>query len=132
MKHELTIYEKSGYLHAVVTGRNSRETVQRYLEELLAECMARGCFRVLLEERLEGPRLGLMDVFQIAAKGSIDAGGKFKAFAYVDVNAQGDSMQFAETVAVNRRMPVAVFSNVAEAEQWLLNQGRVRTGTVGT
>ena len=33
-------------------------------------------------------------------------------------------MQFAETVAVNRRVPVAVFSNVEDAEQWLLNEGR--------
>jgi hypothetical protein len=73
---------------------------------------------------LEGPRLGLMDVFKIASEGSIDAHGTFQAFAYVDVNAQGDLMQFAETVAANRRMPVAIFSNVADAEQWLLNEGR--------
>ncbi len=31
-------------------------------------------------------------------------------------------MQFAETVAVNRRLPVAVFPNVADAEKWLLEE----------
>jgi hypothetical protein len=93
--------------------------------------LARGCFRLLLEERLEGPRLGLLDVFKIASEASPEVSGMFKAFAYVDVNAQGDLMQFAETVAVNRRLPLAVFSNVADAEQWLLNEGRLRTGAGG-
>ena len=40
-------------------------------------------------------------------------------------------MQFAETVAVNRRMPVAVFSNVADAEQWLLNASRRGARVIG-
>ena len=124
MSYTLTIHEKPTYLHAIVTGLNSRETVQRYLQELRTECLARGCFRLLLEEHLEGPRLGLMDVFTIASEGSTQVSGMFKAFAYVDANAQGDLMQFAETVAVNRRVPVAVFSNVQDAEKWLLNERR--------
>ena len=127
MTYTLTIHEKPAYLHAIVTGQNSRQTVEKYLEELRAQCIARGCFRVLLEERLEGPRLGMMDVFKIASERSIDARGAFKAFAYVDVNAQGDLMRFAETVAANRRMPVVVFSNVADAERWLLNESHART-----
>ena len=124
MSYTLTIHQKPTYLHAIVTGLNSRETVQRYLQELRTECKARGCFRLLLEEHLEGPRLGLMDVFTIASEGSTQVSGMFKAFAYVDANAQGDLMQFAETVAVNRRVPVAVFSNVQDAEKWLLNERR--------
>ena len=51
-------------------------------------------------ERLEGPRIGAMDVFQIAAKSSSKASRTFQAVAYVDVNA-GELMKFAETVAVN-------------------------------
>lgn len=131
MTYTLTIHEKPTHLHAIVTGLNSRETVQRYLQELRTECLARGCVRLLLEERLEGPRLGLMDVFKIASEGAAEVSGTFKAFAYVDVNAHGDLMQFAETVAVNRRAPVAVFSNVEDAEQWLLNEGRPGTRTGG-
>jgi hypothetical protein len=45
----------------------------------------------------------------------------FQAIAYVDVKAEGDLRQFAEIVAVNRALPVTVFSTVAEAEQWLLD-----------
>ena len=122
MAYTLTIHEKPAYLHAIVTGENSRPTVENYLKELRAQCIARGRFRVLVEERLEGPRLGLMDVFKIASKGSLDARGAFQAIAYVDVNAQGDLMQFAETVAVNRRLPVAVFPNLTDAEKWLLEE----------
>jgi hypothetical protein len=33
-------------------------------------------------------------------------------------------MPFAETVAVNRTLPVTVFSTVAEAENWLVDKGR--------
>lgn len=124
MTYELTIDQKPTYLHAIVTGRNSREHVTRYLGAILQECMARRYCRVLIEERLEGPRLGTFDVFKIASEGSRRALGLFEAIAYVDVNAEGNLMQFAETVAVNRALPVRVFSTVADAEQWLLDTER--------
>jgi hypothetical protein len=84
---------------------------------------------VLVEERLEGPRLGTMEVFQIVSEGSRNAGGTYTAFAYVDVNAKGDLMQFAETVAVNRGVPVVVFATVADAEKWLLNDDSGAAGS---
>jgi len=101
--------------------------VTRYLEEIRDECIARNCFRVLVEERLEGPRLGTMDVFLIVLEGSSKARGTVKEIAYVDVNAEGDLMQFAESVAVNRGVRVSVFSTVADAESWLLNGNRKAT-----
>jgi hypothetical protein len=33
-------------------------------------------------------------------------------------------MKFAETVAVNRGLPVTVFSSVNDAEKWLLSKDR--------
>jgi len=124
MTYELTIDQKPTYLHAIVTGRNSRENVARYLADILQECIARRCCKVLIEERLDGPRLGTLDVFKIASEGSSRALGVFQAIAYVDVNAGGNLMQFAETVAVNRALPVTVFSTVADAEKWLLDAER--------
>lgn len=123
MTYKLTIDQKPAYLHAIVTGRNSRENVEKYLEDVIQECITRNCPRVLIEERLEGPRLNTVDVFSIASEGSIRFRGMLKAMAYVDVNHEGDGMmQFAENVAVNRGMPIVVFSNVAEAEKWLLDK----------
>jgi hypothetical protein len=124
MTYKLAIHQQRTYLHAIVTGQNNRENVERYLQDIRAECIARRCFRVLVEERLEGPRLGAMDVFRIALAGGSKAAGVYNAFAYVDVNADGNLMEFAETVAINRGVPVAVFSTVAEAETWLLNGDR--------
>ena len=132
MTYKLTIDQKPTYLHAIVTGRNSRENVARYLEEILRECTARSCSRVLIEERLEGPRLGTLDVFEIASEGRSKTQGKLKAIAYIDVNAEGDLMQFAEDVAVNRGLPMAVFATVADAEKWLLNADREGTEPYAT
>jgi hypothetical protein len=122
MSYKLTITQKPTYLHAIVTGMNSKENVAGYLEDIQRECTVRNCFRLLIEERLEGPRLRTMGVFQIASEASSRVQLQFEAIAYVDVNAEGDLMNFAETVAVNRGLPVKVFSCVSEAEKWL--QGR--------
>ncbi|MGO9614644.1 MAG: hypothetical protein ACLPX5_16645 [Dissulfurispiraceae bacterium] len=127
MTYKLMIDQKPTYLHAIITGRNSRENVSRYLEDILRECQARRCFRILIEEDLEGPRLGTLDVFKIASEGSSHARGVLEAIAYVDVNAEGDLMLFAETVAVNRALPVAVFSTVADAEKWMRHEGHEDT-----
>lgn len=124
MTYELTINEKPGYLHVVVTGRNTKENVRRYLEAIVDECKARGCFRVLIEERLEGPRLGTLDVYEIVSGRSSRAERSLETMAYVDVNARGELMKFAENVAVNRGLRMTVFPTVAEAEKWLQHEDR--------
>jgi hypothetical protein len=119
--YQLTIEQKPAYLHVAVTGRNSGENVVRYMEEVIRECTSRRCFRVLIEERLEGPRLGTVEVFGMVSKGSARFQRTLEAMAYVDLNAEGDVMRFAEDVAVNRGFPVKVFPTVAAAEEWLLS-----------
>ena len=119
MTYQLKIEQKPGYLHAIATGQNSTENVRAYLDELRGECIARGCSRVLIEERLEGPRLKTLDVFEVIFKGSKQALGLYTAIAYVDLNAESDLMNFAQTAAVIRGLPVSVFATVAEAEQWI-------------
>ena len=124
MSYQLKIIEKPTYLHAVVTGANTIENVMGYLQDLLRECEARQSFNVLIEENLTGRRLETWDVYQVASDSSAHARGIFKAVAYVDVNAGGDLMKFAETVANNRGVPLNVFATVAEAEQWLAGKLR--------
>jgi hypothetical protein len=119
MAYQLTVKQEPGYLHAIVTGTNDAETVARYLEELRRECLARQCFRLLIEERLEGPRLGTFPVYKVVSEGSERARGLLRGIAYVDVHAEGQLMGFAETVAVNRGLPIAVFASVAQAREWL-------------
>jgi hypothetical protein len=120
--YKLTIDQKPGYLHVAVSGYNSAENVVRYMEEVIRECTARRCLRVLIEERLEGPRLGTLEVFGMVSKGTVRFQRTLEAMAYVDLNSEGDVMRFAEDVAVNRGFPVKVFPTVAAAEQWLLQE----------
>jgi hypothetical protein len=120
MTYKVTFDQKAGYLHAIATGTNSKENVMGYLANILHECMARDCFRVLIEERLEGPRLNMTDVFEIASQGPSRAAGRRPVIAYVDVNATSPSkMKFAEDVAVNRGNIIQVFQSVADAGRWL-------------
>jgi len=129
--YQLSIRQEPHYLHAVVTGANDADTVARYLDELRRECIARGCYRVLIEERLEGPRLGTFPVYKVASEGSERARGLLHAIAFVDVNAAGNLMQFAETVAVNRGLPIAVFATVEEARQWLERRAQASAAAPG-
>lgn len=124
MTYTLTVDQKPAYLHAVVTGENSAQTVEQYMEELMRECTARGTSRVLIEERLVGPRLGPFEVFSMVSRGTARYRQAVEALAFVDVNAEGNVMRFAEEVAVNRGFPVRVFPTVAAAEQWLLHGQR--------
>jgi hypothetical protein len=122
MNCKLTFTEKPSYLHIVVTGQNSIENVVQYFDEIYRECKDRDALRILIEERLEGPRLGITEVFQIVEDLSKRVKGMFKNVAYVDVNARTDSMKFAEDVAVNRSIPLAVFSTVVQAKKWLTSE----------
>ena len=124
MSYQIKIVEKPNYLHAIVTGTNTVENVVGYLKELIRECEARQCFNVLIEENLTGRRLETWDVYQVASDSSTQARGLFKAIAYVDVNASGQLMKFAETVANNRGVPMTLFASVAEAEAWLATKPR--------
>jgi hypothetical protein len=119
MAFTLAITQKPTYLHAVISGENNAENVRNYLKRIQGECTRRKCLRVLVEERLEGPRLGIVDVYRIVSEQTVRALGQIEVIAYVDVNAEGDLMKFAEDVAVNRFLRVAVFSSVPDAELWL-------------
>ena len=120
MAYQLKMEQKPKYLHFMVTGHNSPETVESYMGEVMRACAAHGHPRVLIEEQLEGPRLGTMEVFQLVAKGSKRYRGVFEALAFVDLNADDGVMRFAEDVAVNRGIPVRVFRKFDGAETWLL------------
>lgn len=121
METELTIEQKNGYLHARVTGRNTPETILQYLKEVHAACIKQQCRRILIEERLEGPRLSITHLFDVVTKAVENAASTIHCVAFVDTHPEQDlkRLQFGETVAVNRGVNVRLFSNVAEAEAWL-------------
>ena len=124
MTYQLKIEQREDFLHCVVTGANTVNNVTAYMQEVMQASAARRCPRVLIEERLDGPRLGTMDVFNMVSSGAKRFHGLLEALAFVDVNADAGVMRFAEDVAVNRGIPVKVFRNVEGAERWLRQQPR--------
>jgi hypothetical protein len=110
----------AGYLHATITGANTSKNIRAYMGEVLEECRASGTRYLLVEERLTGPRLRTIDVYEVVVAGAEDARGRLAAVAYVDVNAvDGSMMKFAESVAVSRGVPVKIFSTVPAAKEWI-------------
>ena len=121
MALRIVFEQRPGYLYAHVTGPNSAESVKRYMGEVLKKCTEIDLFRVLIYECLVGERLGAMQIFDLITEGSIDALGRFDAIAFVDEK-MGEMADFAETVAVNRGMPVATFNDLGDAEEWIARQ----------
>ncbi|HXJ07948.1 MAG TPA: hypothetical protein VNH12_00445 [Burkholderiales bacterium] len=115
-----------GYLHATITGANTSENIRGYMRDLLEACRATGARYLLVEERLDGPRLRTIDVYELVVAGAEDARGRLAAVAYVDVNAIDDSMmKFAESVAVSRGVLVKVFSTVPAAKEWIATKANL-------
>ena len=128
MSFELDIKKRDNFLHVRVTGENSAETVVGYMMAVRDECERHDCCRVLIEENLEGPRFDEMEIFALITSGHSEALGFFDAIAYVDAQQDFAKVKFAETVAVNRGIPVAVFDTVEEAANWLQHRGENATG----
>lgn len=121
MAYSFSVTRKPNYLHVIVTGENTPEHVRRYLSEVAAACTRYQCWRVLIEENLSGPSLPVAEVFFLAAEGSRSVAPGVNRIAYVDVNPEHDrgTLDFAETVAVNRGVNVKRFAKVEDAEIWI-------------
>jgi hypothetical protein len=119
LSYQLTVHERKGYLHVVATGVNGPEAVKAYLQEAAKECVARGHKRLLIEERLEGPRLGILDVFEIVTHGVREARKVLDSIAYVDVHSEGTLMKLAGGLASQMGLSVRLFPDVEEASHWL-------------
>ena len=118
MSYTIEFQSRPSYLFARVTGANTPDTVRAYMHDLVQKCEETACFRVLVHECLDGPRLSAGEVFELMASGSRRGLGKFSAIAFVDEE-MGDIGRFAENVGVNRGMPLRVFDNVDEAAEWI-------------
>ena len=117
--HSLAVESKGSFLHCVVRGENGRETVLAYFQEIRDACRIRDCYRVLVEERLDGPRLPPDQLFGLMAEVAAMAGATFEALAYVDVHAATDTIARFAGQVVEPGAAVGVFATVDEAERWL-------------
>jgi hypothetical protein len=64
MSYEIHYEQHTRFLKAHITGTNSAHAVASYMQDILQECRKRDCFRALMHEDLEGPRLETDDIFR--------------------------------------------------------------------
>ncbi len=121
MSYEIAFDQRATYLYARIVGSNTPETILAYMQEIVAKCIEIDCFRVLIHECLDGPRLATLELFETVSEISLRILGKFDAIAYVDEK-MGELKYFGETVAVNRGMPLAAFTDLESATRWILAQ----------
>jgi hypothetical protein len=122
MSYVLRVENKGAYLHITVTGDNTPENVANYLSEVRDKCSTeQQCFNVLIEENLKGPSLGTSIIYNIVTEAGEQVWPVVRRIAYIDVNPEHNmgSMEFAETVAVNRAVNVRLFPRVLDAQKWL-------------
>ncbi len=128
-EYQLAIERHPTYLLATVAGDNTPETVLRYMTEIRAECLRTGMFNVLVVVNLDGPGIGMLEVYKVIAAGVDSAVGLGMQVAYVDLNPLHSqaNMLLAENVAMTRGIPVRTFCDVEQAREWLLTQGTADT-----
>ena len=119
MAYKITVIHKQNYVHFIVEGENTTENTIHYLMEIHKESVANNYKRILIEERMEGPLLGTMDIYDVVLKASQDFFGFFSAVAYVDVQIDNKTINFIENLGVNRSLPLRAFPTVEKAEKWL-------------
>jgi hypothetical protein len=119
MAYKITVIPKPTYTHFIVKGDNTVEDTLQYYQELYDECIAHNYRTILIEEHLEGKKIGTTDIYGVAEKATKYFFGFFKAIAYAIVPADKETINFIENLCVNRSLPLHAFKTVEEAEQWL-------------
>ena len=121
MSYHLNVEEHPGYLHVTVTGTRNKRNAARFLRDVHAACIQRGVRSALIEIRFTGPSLDTGAIYEVVAERSADARELRKIAYVVPTEPDPAKPRFAETVAVNRGVPVRLFASVGDAREWLLH-----------
>jgi hypothetical protein len=111
---------REGYLYAYGQAKkDSFEVSFGFWTEIATYCKENDFSKVLVEEDFETDT-SIIDKYELMSHGH-KAGFTGIKIAFVDRHSeQMSNNQFGETAARNRGLIVKVFSNVKEAEEWLL------------
>ena len=117
-EYTLKLEERDGYLHAVAGGeRLTAQISAAYWNEIAGHCFESGCDRILIEKDFVEP-VGPGDMLLMA-----DYLGKLlpgRHIAFVDRFRHDDINELGKKLARNRDVMMQVFTNIADAEKWLL------------
>jgi hypothetical protein len=118
--YKLTFEYRDKYLFAFVTGpKDSLEISIMFWKEVLEEAHAKNYKKLLVTEDFDEV-ISMPDMFFLV-DGISKMGYHNIRIAFVDTKTdQFELNKFGETVATNRGIAGKVFSNIEEAERWLL------------
>jgi hypothetical protein len=127
MKNELKITFEGDYVLAIANGEKDFEFSTKLWTEVVQACRENSCLKVLGIANTTKP-LRTMEAYQNAVLfRNLGLTHDFR-IAWVELNEESfDSSYFAETVLVNRGMPVRLFTEESQAKEWLLGDSSNRT-----
>lgn len=121
MSLQLQIEEKPDYLEARFTGAGAAEETWRQFDEIAERCKRANKNKLLLDFTEASGEVSLADRYFLGDKAQILSRRRLKV-ATVATRRQIDPQKFAELVARNRGVDLRAFTNVEDAEEWLLEQ----------
>jgi len=119
--YRLTFEYRPAYLYAHVEGENDNyEISSAYWQEIADECTNKEFDRVLIIEDIVETG-SLAEIYQLCSEFSRMGYDEIK-IAFIDRRSdQEEQNKFGELVAVNRGLNVKIFTDIDEAEKWLLS-----------
>jgi len=118
IKYQITNLD--GYLKIVAKGKDDNSSdVKKYADAIIEAVKDFKSKNVLCDERELQYSLSITDTYQLAEYISQHSSHLIKV-AIVCNSKYFDDARFYETVATNRGMQIKVYTNIEEAETWLL------------
>ncbi|MBN1440548.1 MAG: STAS/SEC14 domain-containing protein [Anaerolineales bacterium] len=113
------IENKPDYLSVAASGKRSKETVKKLVDEAFRAAVERKYARILVDVReLHGP-FGFLEIYYLVREVLQDLSDKgVNQVAVVDVRRTIGGNWFLETVAQNFGMNIRVFDNEESAINW--------------
>ena len=112
---------RTGYLYAFFAGkRNELSDTIKFWQNAIDECNKRGYEKLLIEQDLPNP-LSITDIYNLIGV-ILKIPGNHPKTAFIDRDlSQNDMNLFGQTVAANRGLIGKIFTNVSDAEAWLIS-----------
>ena len=121
MSVQLQIEEMPGYLKARFIGAGAANEIERQFDSLAEKCKSTKKNKLLLDFTEVPADISLVDRYELGKRTLVFAQYKCKVAAVCKPE-HHDSTCFLGTVAQNRWVDLRVFTNVEDAEAWLLKE----------
>jgi len=121
---EVTFLEESRFAWARFSGPWTIDEICAQVEPLVAECLSRKHRLLLIDwTLLEPQRISTLERYRLSQSAQPFRDNHIKVATVLQA-VMIDAEKFGERVAQNRGVNVRTFSDLGEAERWLLKKGR--------